>query len=128
MAKHAQPREVAKLKGADKVHPERYRKKVPKSDSPVGSAPEGMSESARACWFELESYAIPGTLTWAERPMLEMAANLFAEYRAAPTEFAIGKYNPLIGMLARFGLSPADRQKLSIDSPKEDDPYDNLEQ
>ena len=32
MAKHAQPDELAKLKGAAKKHPERYRNKVPKSD------------------------------------------------------------------------------------------------
>lgn len=128
MARHAQPREVAELKGAHKKDPQRYRGETPKANLPLGEAPDHMNGKAQSCWFELSTYALPGVLTGADRVMLEMASNLLAEYRVDPTEFSVGKYTHLIGLLARFGMSPADRQKLSVDKPKEDNPYENLEQ
>jgi len=127
MARIAQPREVAELKGQNKVHPERYRGKVPKSDSPLGNAPDRMTDEAKAIWFELESYAIPGVLTCADRYFMEFASNLIAEYREDVKGFAVGKYNHMYSALARLGMSPADRQKLAIDKPAEDNPYMNLD-
>jgi phage terminase small subunit len=128
MARHAQPREVARLKGADKKDPQRYRGEAPKRDMPLGNAPAQLSEDAAACWFELQSLALPGVMTGADRIMFEVASNLMAEYRRDPVEFAVGKYAHLIGLLARFGMSPADRQKLAVEKPKSDNPYADLTQ
>lgn len=126
MARIAQPRETAELKGAHKVHPERYRGEVPKSSMPVGDAPEDMREGAQAVWFEISTFAPAGVLTGADRFMLEMASNLLAQYREDPDEFAVGKYGHLISLLARFGLSPSDRTKLAMEAPKEKNPFESL--
>ena len=123
MARHSQPREVAEIKGADKRNPQRYESEPPKSSLPLGDAPKHLSEAAQSCWFEISTYSVPGVMTGADRLMLEMASNLLAEYRTDPIGFAIGKYAHLIGLLARFGMSPADRQKLSIDKPKDENPF-----
>ena len=73
MARHAQPRQVAELKGADKKNPQRYRLEPPKTALPLGTAPEHMTDAAKAVWFELETYAPNGVLAGADRLMLETA-------------------------------------------------------
>lgn len=126
MARHSQPREVAALKGADKNHPERYKKEPPKAAQSLGTAPAHLSPEAQAAWFEIEAYAPVGVLAGADRLMLEVVANLLAEYRKDPVEFAVGKYTHLIGVLARLGMSPADRQKLGTEKAKEDNPFNEF--
>jgi phage terminase small subunit len=123
MSRHAQPRELAELKGATRKHPERYRKQPPVVEQPIGTAPAHLTDEAKACWFELESLAPTGVLRGADRVALETLSNLLAEYRKNPPEFAVGKYTHLIGMLARLGMTPADRQKLGTEKPKEENPF-----
>ena len=127
MARHAQPRELAELKGAVSKDPQRYRNSVPKSELPVGEPPEHMSDGAKECWFEISAKSIPGVLTYADTLLLEVVSNLLHEYRQDPVEFAVGKYTHLIGTLARFGMSPSDRTKLGVDKPTEYNPYEHLD-
>jgi phage terminase small subunit len=124
LARHAQPREVAVAKGALRKHPERYRKELPAVEYPVGEAPDHLSDAARACWFEIVTYAPVGVIKGADRITLETLSNLLAEYRENPREFAVGKYTHLIGCLARLGMTPADRQKLGTEKQKDDNPFD----
>jgi phage terminase small subunit len=126
LARHAQPREVAELKGATRQNPQRYRKETPKSAQPLGQAPVHLSDSAKGVWFEIESLAPAGVLTGADRFALEILAELLAEWRDSPREFAVGKYTHLIGCLARLGMSPADRQKLGMEKAKEGNPFDDF--
>ena len=127
MARHPQPREIAELKGATKHDPQRYRKQPPAVEQPLGTAPDHLTEAAKAVWFEVETYAPKGILKGADRIALEMLANLLSEYRNAPTEFAVGKYTHLIGCLARLGMTPADRQKLGVEKAKDEtNPFDRF--
>jgi len=126
MARHAQPREVAQLKGATRHDPQRYRKEPPKSAQPLGGAPDHLSAGAKTVWFEIEALAPSGVLTGADRFTLEVVSELMAEWREEPRKFAIGKYTPLIGCLARLGMSPADRQKLGMEKAKEGNAFDDF--
>lgn len=117
MPRHEQPREIAALKGADKKNPQRYKSTPPKAKTPLGNYPKDRSTDPEACWFEISSFCIPGVLTGADRFMMEIASDLMAEYRKSPVEFPAAKYAHLIGVLARFGLSPTDRNKLGVDKP-----------
>ena len=123
MARHKQSERSAKLKGLDKQNPGRYKGTVPEHKDALGSAPEYMSEEAVVCWNELASKCLPGVMTHADSNVLELAANLLAEYRRDVVAFQIGKYTHLIGCLARLGMSPADRQKLAIENPQTENPY-----
>lgn len=127
MARHAQPRELAELKGAAKHDPQRYRNEVPKSDVPLGNAPDDMSDGEKAAWFEISCRAIPGVLTHADGFMVELAASLLAEYRENRREMVTSRIQLLVGVLARLGLSPSDRTKLGMESPKEENHFDNLD-
>jgi phage terminase small subunit len=127
MARHSQPDEVARLKGADKKNPNRYGKNTPRSDLPLGEPPEHLKGVAKNCWKEIALKSIPGVITLADGFILEIAASLLAEYRVAPLEFPAGKYVHLIGCLARLGLSPADRTKLNLPPEETENPYDHLD-
>lgn len=126
MARHAQPRELAELKGAVKHDPQRYKGEAIKSEQPLGTAPEHLSEHAKAVWFEIEAHSLPGVLTGADRFVMEIASTLLAEYRIDPAEFAVGKYTHLVGILARLGLSPSDRQKFTKDSGSKGNEFDDF--
>lgn len=128
MARHAQPREAAELKGALKKDPQRYRGKTVKSEQPLGIAPDHLTKAQKAAWFELESHALPGVLTGADRFMLEAAAILLVKFRRDMGNFPAAKLNAYIGILARLGLSPADRQKFTAPDKPSENPYLNLEQ
>ena len=131
MSRTRQPDELAFLKGADKKHPERYRAETPKSARPLGGAPEHLGRNLdpdpAACWFELESYCIPGVLTGADRIALEVLSNLLAEYRSDPVKFPSTKLNQLNTMLGRFGMTPSDRTKLGVEKPERVNAFDNLD-
>lgn len=126
MARHSQPREIAELKGATRVHPERYRREIPAVEQPLGEAPEQLSAQAKSVWFELSGLAPIGVLKGADRIAMEVLSNLLVEYRSEPTEFAVGKYTHLVGLLARLGMTPADRQKLGTEKPPEGNPFDEF--
>ena len=126
MARHAQPRELAEIKGATKANPQRYKKTTPESMQTLGLCPEYMAEDSKAAWFELETYALKGVLTGADRVLLEITSTLLSEFRRDPSEFQVGKYGQLIGCLARLGMSPSDRQKLGTEKAKDSNPFDEF--
>ena len=126
MARHKQPREHAELKGADKKNPQRYVGEVIKSDMPLGEAYPEMTEDAKAVWFELSTTIPAGILTATDKRVFKVLCNLIAEYDRAPEDFAVGKYTHLIGLCARFGMTPADRQKFTTDKGKQENPFENL--
>lgn len=126
MARHAQPLEVAELKGAPKLNPQRYRKETPKNAQPLGAMPDHLTAEAKSVWFEVEEYLLPGVMTAADRLVMETLCELLAEFRSSPREFPAAKLGHLIGCLGRFGMSPADRQKLGTEKPKEGNPFDQF--
>lgn len=121
--------EMAALKGADRKDPQRFRerKKSPKSEMPLGNAPDDFDAGQKAAWFEFSAYAIPGTLTGADRVALETASVLLAEFRACRADFPAAKYGRLIQMLSAFGMTPVDRQKLGASKDDgENNPFDAI--
>jgi hypothetical protein len=127
MPRIAQPREVAELKGAHKVHPERYRAKVVKNEMPLGQAPDSMAEDVQACWFEIESLALPGTVTASDRVSVEVFATLLAEFRRDPMGFPAAKHAHLKAHIANFGMSPSARQQFTTDEKSDENPFAALD-
>ena len=126
MSLHKQPRELAELKGATRVNPERYRAEVPKSGLPLGAYPIDRSTEPEECWFEISSMCIPGVLTGADRIMMEIASDLLGEYREDHQKFASAKLGNMISCLARFGMSPSDRQSLGVVKDKDEFVFSDL--
>lgn len=126
MARIPQPREVAELKGSDRKNPQRYRKQPAKSGYELGLPPDYMEGDAKAVWFELDTYAAAGVLTGGDRLVLEVTATLIAEFRRAPAEFSAAKIGHLVGCLARLGLTPADRQRIGVEKPKDENEFNEF--
>ena len=127
MPRVSQPDEIAKLKGAHKKDPQRYRDKVPKSKLPLGLPPDHMTDDAKETWWELSFYSIPGVITGADRVLLETLSNLLAEYRKEPDKIPTPRINQMINCLARFGMSPSDRTKLGQPLTPKDNPFATLD-
>jgi hypothetical protein len=118
-----QPREIAELKGAAKHNPKRYRDRYAKSKQPLGKPPKHLSEAGQGIWFEIESYAIEGTIRAPQRLIMEATCELVAEFRDNPREFPVAKHNTLRSNLAELCLTTNSQQKLKVEEAPEDGPY-----
>ena len=127
--RHPTPLPIAELRGRTKRNPGRYKTRQAKSNLPVGTAPDHLSEAAKLVWLEIESHAIAGVLTAPHRLLLEMTANLVAEYRVDPAAFPTPRVAQLRGALASLGLTPVDQQRLGLEKPEaEESPWARLAQ
>lgn len=119
MGKPKQPLELAKLKGATKKDPQRYRKEPPKSNYELGDPPKRFNKELKAIWHEVVRYSLPGVLTGAERFTMEILCDLIYEYRNPPSYgFTSAKLSQLTRILGLFGMNPVDRQRLGVEAPK----------
>jgi hypothetical protein len=85
--------------------------------TPLGSAPAHLNDSQKGIWDELVKAIVPGVLAQSDRMILEIASVLLAEFRENGT-LSVGNMSHLISVLARLGMSPADRSKVSLPDPK----------
>lgn len=114
MGRHRQSHELAKVNGAARNHPERYRNVPPKSQHPLGTAPKHLDAKERAAWAELAKHAPKGVLVGSDRAMVEVASVLIAQFRGEKHGIASAKLGCLISTLAKLGLSPTARQSLGV--------------
>ena len=116
MARHPAPTALALLKGADKQNPQRYRerKKAATAAAGIGDVPEYLTGGGAVVWLEVAPLMVEGVLTVADRVAWCALCELEAERREAPREFTGAKYATLVSLLARFGMTPSDRAKVSI--------------
>lgn len=127
MARPKTPTRILDARGSFRKHPERRRDGEPEVKNPLGAVPESLTSGEIACWNEIVSYSPVGVLTEADRLAVELAACLLAEFRDDRAGFAAGKMGRLQSMLGQFGMNPSDRAKLSIEKPKDDNPYNDLD-
>ena len=113
---HPLPLSQAELTGATAKNPARYRdrKKAPKPAPGIGEAPEFLTGGAAVVWLEVVPTMVDGVLTVADRLAWCSLCELEAERREAPREFSGAKFATLVSLLARFGMTPSDRAKVSI--------------
>lgn len=116
------PTAVLESVGAFKANPNRSRPDEPDTGRGIGPAPDHMDEDAASIWDEVVGSTAPGVFQSSDRPMMEMLANLLAEYRRDVSGFGGRKYMTLLNLLARSGMTPSDRSRVTVKSgpqPKE---------
>lgn len=127
MGRHQEPLGTAAIKGATDKNPARYRdrKRAPKPAAGIGSVPEFLTGEAAVVWLETVPQMVDGVLTVADRIAWCSLCELEAERREKPREFSGAKFAALVSLLARFGMTPSDRAKVSItdDQDKPDNPF-----
>lgn len=123
MARPRTPTKVLEARGAFKKDPQRKRDGEPECNNPLGAPHESLNEMEAKCWHELAHNAPAGVLTEADRIPMEMASALLAEFRLDRAAFTGQKLARLQSLCGAFGMTPADRAKLSIEKPKDASPF-----
>jgi hypothetical protein len=134
--------------GAYKKDPQRRRGPEPENPNPLGSPPDHFSKVEVSIWFEMAETAPPGVLTQSERPLIANYCRLEADVRESRADMAVWKawvpefkdeerppapriigpahYGRLESILSKLGMSPLDRQRVSIPAPKGISDFDDL--
>ncbi len=123
MARNRTPSNILELRGAFEKNPQR-RREEPNVDRELGAAPGHFDDSRCAAWAEIVELAPEGVLTKADRIAIEMLADLLVRYRASMTpggdKFTSADRRDLMAILARFGMTAADRSRVAAPKYKED--------
>ena len=126
MARPRTPTRILDARGSFKKNPDRKRDGEPEVTDPIGAAPGCLSPDEVVAWNDIVAGAPIGVLTSADALAVETAAGLLAELRSDRVVFAAGKHSRLQSYFGQFGMTPADRAKLSIEKPSEPNPFDML--
>ncbi len=126
------PTNILKMRGADKVHPGRLkeRENEPENKNPIGDPPSNLNELQSAAFNEIVKLAIDGVLGEADRLAVEQAAMLLVKCRGQHEidgeiiNPSAQEQNQFFRYLNQFGMTPADRSKISITKKKEKNPFD----
>ena len=121
---HPQPTAVAKLKGADKHNPQRYRgrAKEPKPELGIGECPDWLDGETFIVWKELEAEIAPGVLTRQDRQPFTVLCSLLAEFRGDPKGLNAAKLGIINSISQQFGMTPSSRTKVSTIDPETEKP------
>jgi hypothetical protein len=128
MGVHRKPTIVHELSGAFKKNPDRGRARAnePQPKAGIGPAPGHLSEVEQRCWDEIVGIAPNGVLYDSDRISLEITAVLLAKFREERTDMKAALIARLEGLLARFGLSPADRSKVMVPDSAAKNPFGRI--
>lgn len=124
MARPRTPSNVLELRGSFQKNPQRKRLNEPKPVGVVGDFSIGSADPAKI-WDELVESCPRNVLTASDRMALEIAVEYMRQFRENPTSCPSDRVKTLIGLLARFGMTPSDRAKLSLPGgeTKEESPW-----
>lgn len=125
MARPRTPTNVLELRGAYKKDPQRKRKNEPKPAAGIGKFSDGPVDLPEI-WDEVVAQTVPGVMTVSDRIALEALCRLIADIRNNPAELSVGKITAMVSLLGRFGLTPADRSKVTIPEEKPEDEWDGF--
>lgn len=118
MGRMPKPTAILDAKGSFITHPERRRPKEPAVDKPLGSPPKHLAAPQQKAWKELAKQMPPGVARHSDRIAFEMMAVLLCKFRAGTAMAA--ESSQLLNLCARFGMTPADRTKVSSsEAPKQ---------
>jgi hypothetical protein len=115
-------KEMARVTGALKKNPKRYRHRPEPRGGPLGEAPGWMSPLQEAIWDSFRT-EIPW-LRRSDRPLIETATVLRERLRAA--DLNVASINQLRLILAALGSSPADRSKVTTIEENNDEKAEAL--
>ncbi|MDO6588503.1 hypothetical protein Q4543_23790, partial [Salipiger sp. 1_MG-2023] len=127
MARPRTPMAKAKLTGADKAHPERFRNRFnPKGEQPVGDPPSFMSAKEKAAWRDF-ARRWPW-LTAADEPALVALAQLRALIEDPKKQKTAALYTAYRLAINEFGGTSVSRSKVHAPvAEEEDDPFAKFE-
>lgn len=117
MSRPRTPTAILDSKGAFIANPQRKRIGEPQPTGSLGSAPKWLSDEEKKIWREFVRGLPPGVGKSSDRWAAESLVLLKAKERGGTIRGnELGQLTLLYG---RFGLTPADRVRISVEVPKE---------
>ena len=118
MGRPRTPTQVLRITGIERNHPERLRMRQtePVNDNSIGDPPDNLNKPEKAIWSRIVAESIAGVLGQADRIAVELACKLYVRVDGGTATGV--DYNQLIKLLSQFGMTPADRSKISISKPE----------
>lgn len=110
------PTALLELSGAFDKNPQRKRTAEPNSGRGVGPAPGYLTEGQQEIWDEIVGNCAAGVFQSGDRLVLESLVVLVSEFRADPPSFGGRRYQQLVTLLSRCGMTPADRSRVTVPS------------
>jgi hypothetical protein len=117
MSRPRTPTSILDTKGAFLAQPGRRRDGEPQPTGPIGSAPKHLSDEEKKIWRELVRGLAPGVGKSSDRWAAESIVRLKAKERAGTIQG--NELAQLMSLYGRFGMTPSDRAKVSVEVPKE---------
>ena len=99
------------------------RDSEPKIAEPLGGPPEGWRIEAKLLWAELCDLIPAGVATKADRVMFETLLRLVAKMREGPEAMTPALAAQIRTACAVFGMTPADRSRVSVPRLPEENPF-----
>lgn len=111
MPAHRKPAAILTLTGSRRA---KLRANEPDTGRGIGEPPRSLPAAARRAWREVVADCAPGVFQSSDRAFLALLAMMLAQLREDPANFGARKHALLLGMLARCGMTPADRSRVAV--------------
>lgn len=122
MTRNRKPVEIHELNGSYNKNPQRRLPPPPKSNQPAGDPPEHLDQIEAVIWHEALRLVPHGVITEADRYMLALFCQL--EKKARKGSLTAIERGQMISLLARMGMTPADRSRISpVPAGRKDDEF-----
>lgn len=111
------PTAILDARGAFIHHPERKRPNEPVVTEPLGGPPKHLTPDQKKLWKEFVRMCPAGVVKYSDRWSVERIVLLMDRQRKDTIKIA--EASQLDHLLARFGMTPSDRARVSVEQPKE---------
>ncbi len=123
MPRPRKPTKLLTIQGGLRATRHRDRVNEPVVIEPLGGPPEGWRIEAKLMWAELANYVPAGVATKADRLMFEVLLRLVAKMREGPEAMTPALAAQIRTACAVFGMTPADRSRVSAPRLLEENPF-----
>ena len=127
MARNPKPNYLKVLNGSAKQHPERHRDDhlIPEPENDIGEAPSHLDAAVALIWDEVVELIPQGVAGDSDRLALELLCRVLFEIRTSE-KFIASHYQQFVSLASRFGLTPADRQRVKVPEKPKASGFDNV--
>lgn len=121
------PTALKEVQGTAHRNKQRQNPDEPKPSRGIGPAPDHLGENISEIWDEVVSNMYAGVLGEADRIGLETMARLIHLMRTDFDSMSGAQLSRLNGLLSQFGMTPADRTKISVPKSKDQgNPFEGM--
>jgi len=121
------PTALKEVQGTAHRNKQRQNPDEPEPERGIGPAPEHLNAQEKQIWDEIVANMYAGVLGEADRMALELMVKLICIVRNDFEAMTGAQLARLNGLMSQFGMTPADRTKISVPKDKnEGNPFEGM--